>query len=47
MDVMTFIEVDYSPLKGVITNAVLGDLDLNFQSETFETLTSRKRREIA
>ena len=37
----------YSSSNGVITYFVLQDLDLNFRGQTFETLLSRKRRELA
>ena len=43
---MTFYESWYSSPNGITTNVVLGDHDLNFQGQTFETLISRKRREI-
>ena len=37
----------YSPPNTINANVVLGDLDLNFQGQTIETLIFRKRRELA
>ena len=33
----------HSPPNGISANVVHGDLDLNFQDQTFDTLASRKR----
>ena len=43
MRAVTFIEVDIRHWNGVITNVIRGEINLNFQCRTFETLTSRQR----
>ena len=43
MRVMPFTEVTVPTEWHIITNVVLGDLDLNFQGQICETLIYRKR----
>ena len=42
-----FSRRSHSPSNGIIVNVVVPDRDLNFQTQTFETLSSRKRWELA
>ena len=43
VSVYAALSCHYSPSIGITTNAVLGDLDLEFQGQSFETLKTRKR----